>query len=97
MQTCNSANTVAIGNSILNTSPCKWILLSQPTNLYHMELPFLSKVYLSPGVSTPQYEELVSYYYLSLCAFIIFLANKLPSQASNFVFCGHPTHFSIII
>jgi hypothetical protein len=23
MQTCNSANTVAIGNSILNTSPCK--------------------------------------------------------------------------
>jgi hypothetical protein len=46
-------------------------------NLYHMELPFLSKVYLSPGVSTPQYEELylmiLMYYLLHIRSLILVL------------------------
>ena len=36
----------------------KWSIIYRPTNLYHIKLSFLSKVYLIPSISTPQYEKL---------------------------------------
>jgi len=69
--------------------------------LYCISIPYFHSwillLMVQPSNHLHPFALFVSYYYLSFCAFIIFLANKLPSQGGNFVFYGHPTHSSIII